>query len=202
MDAEKELKVTAGTAPARIYSIGHSTRPFDDFASLLDEFGIAMLVDIRRFPGSRRYPHFNRDHLAQALPARGVSYRWMEELGGRRHSKAVQPSPNIALRNASFRAYADYMLTPPFTAAVDELLAAATHAPLAIMCSEAVYWRCHRRLVSDYLVTRSVVVQHIMGPRQLRPHVLTSGALPQDGKVIYAGPTEAGKGPRARSGNQ
>ena len=171
-----------------IYSVGHSTRGFDELVELLKGFEVAMLADIRRFPGSRRFPHFNREHLAAALPAQGIEYIWMEELGGRRapgRKQDAAQSPNLALRNASFRAYADYMQTSEFAAAADRLLDLAQRGRVAIMCSEAVYWRCHRRLVSDYLLTRGVTVQHIMAPGQVRPHVLTEGGVLREHTVVY-----------------
>jgi uncharacterized protein (DUF488 family) len=168
----------------RIYTIGHSTRTADEFLSLLQEFGILRLVDVRQYPGSRRLPQFNRESLEQQLAQAGVAYAWLRSLGGRRPAGST-PSPNTGLRNAGFRNYADYMLTPEFRAGIEQLLAGAEQAPSAVMCAEAVYWRCHRRLVSDYLVACGHDVQHIMGPGQLRPHDLTAGAVVRDGGVTY-----------------
>src|SRR5437868_4029996 len=144
----------------RLFTIGHSTRSLDEHLQLLRRHGIERLVDIRRYPGSRRYPHFSRDALALSLPAAGIEYIHMPELGGRR--KPLPDSPNLGLRNEQFRAYADYMATPEFHAAIDALL--ASEKVTVYMCAEAVPWRCHRNLVSDELVRRGVEVLHILGP--------------------------------------
>lgn len=168
----------------RIYTIGHSTRTAEEVLGLLGEFGIERLVDIRQYPGSRRLPHFNRETLGPCLSRAGIAYEWLQALGGRRRA-ALADSPNRGLRNAAFRHYADYMLTPEFRAGVDRLIEWAREKPTAIMCAEAVYWRCHRRLVSDYLIGHGIDVQHIMGPGQLRPHAPTTGAVVRDGNVVY-----------------
>ncbi len=165
-----------------LFTIGHSTHSLDEFLSLLTQHSIKRLVDIRRFPGSKRYPQFNRASLASALPAAGIEYRWMESLGGRRN-KGVSDSINLGLRNESFRNYADYMQTKEFQFAIDELLAAAQ--PTVIMCSEGLFWRCHRRLVSDYLIAQGVTIHHIMPTGNLQPHSLTEGAKVKNGNVIY-----------------
>jgi uncharacterized protein (DUF488 family) len=168
----------------RIYTIGHSTRSADEFVGLLGEFEVERLVDIRQYPGSRRLPHFNREALESGLARAGIAYEWLGALGGRR--RAARPdSPNMALRHPAFRNYADYMLTPEFRAGIGQLIEWAREKPTSIMCAEAVYWRCHRRLVSDYLVGQGIEVQHIMGPGHLRPHALTSGAVIRGGNVIY-----------------
>ena len=171
--------------PDVLYSIGHSTRRLDEFIGLLGEFQIRVLVDIRRFPGSRRLPHFNRDQLEPALAGAGIEYLWLESLGGRRSSPKDTPSPNAGLRHAAFRAYADYMLTDEFRRGVDVLLSQKLQGRTAMMCAEAVYWRCHRRLVSDFLLARGVTVRHILGAGQLRPHKLTDSAVIADGQVTY-----------------
>ena len=165
-----------------IYTIGHSTRSFDDLVALLRREGIDHLADVRAHPGSRRYPHFGRDSLAVSLPHVGISYSHHPELGGRR--RGLPDSPNGAWRNASFRAYADYMGTDEFHTALDSLIALASESRLAIMCAEAVPWRCHRWLISDALAARGVDVRHILDARS-EPHSLTRFAVLRDGKVVY-----------------
>lgn len=167
-----------------LFTIGHSTHPLDRFLTLLSRHGIEALADIRRFPGSRKHPHFNRDRLASALPSANVEYRWFEALGGRRKGSGGSPC-NLGLRNESFRSYADYMATSEFQEAVGELLGLAQGKRTAFMCSEGLYWRCHRRLVSDYLLTRGILVRHIMPDGTLRPHALTEGASIDSGGVCY-----------------
>ena len=163
---------------ATIYTIGHSTRTIEELIALLQAHGIELLVDIRAFPASRRLPHFNREALEQSLPAAGIAYRWMKELGGRR-GKQTGESPNQGLRNDSFRNYADYMLTPAFERAAEELVALAEEKRTAIMCAEAVYFHCHRMLVSDWLVAHGHTVLHIQDKNQPRPHKPTA-----EGKMI------------------
>ena len=169
-----------------IVTVGHSNHPLDRFLALLDQHEVEALVDIRRFPGSRKHPHFNRDNLAVALPKSGVEYRWLEALGGRRH-KQRDESPNLGLENKSFRNYADYMLTDEFREGVEELLNIARKKRTAIVCAEGLFWRCHRRLVSDYLVANGVTVQHMMPSGDLRPHKLTPAAVIENGRVTYPG---------------
>ena len=152
-----------------IYTIGHSTRSLDELVSLLRHEGITRLADIRRFPGSRRYPWFSREALEQSLPAAGLIYEHFEDLGGRR--KPRPDSRNVALTSDQFRGYADYMATPEFHAAVDRLV--AYEGRTAFMCAEAVPWRCHRNLLSDELVRRGFTVIHILGPGSRRPHELS-----------------------------
>jgi uncharacterized protein (DUF488 family) len=172
-----------------LFTIGHSTHPLDEFLRLLERHGVAALADVRRFPGSRKHPHFNQDQLAAALPAAGVEYHWFEGLGGRR--KAIgESSKNLGLRNESFRSYADYMATPEFHAAIDRLLDLGRRKRTAYMCAESVFWRCHRRLISDFLLARGVTVQHIMPTGELRPHTLTDGAKVAGGEVSYPTATE------------
>lgn len=172
--------------PPSIFTIGHSNHPLDRFLSLLARHEVGALVDIRRFPGSRKHPHFNRDNLAAALPKSGVEYRWLEALGGRRH-KQRDESPNLGMENKSFRNYADYMLTGEFRDGVEELLKVARKKRTAIRCAERLFWQCHRRLVSDFLVANGVTVQHIMPSGDLQPHQLTRGAVIEDGRVNYPG---------------
>ena len=142
-----------------VWTIGHSTRTADKFEQVLAAHGIRAVADVRRFPGSRRYPHFGRDALAVSLPRCGVEYAWMPALGGRRRPRP--DSRNLAWRNLAFRGYADYMETAEFAAALDELLALARRLPTAVMCAELLWWRCHRRLVADALVHQGMTVIHI-----------------------------------------
>lgn len=174
----------------QLYTIGHSTHPFDRFVALLTQHGIKVLVDIRRFPGSRKFPQFNQNNLVLALPKAGIEYRWLAGLGGRRGKKADGLSNNLGLRNESFRNYADYMLTDEFREGIRELLAVVAGKPGAFMCSESVFWRCHRRLVADYLLMKGIPVQHIMPSGELRPHTLTEGAKLEGGELIYLPPEE------------
>jgi uncharacterized protein (DUF488 family) len=157
-------------------TVGHSTADAAPFAELLGRTGVELLVDVRSFPGSRRFPHFGREQLQAWLPADGVEYRWEPRLGGRR-KKILAESPHTALRDASFRNYADYMSSDPaFETALDEVLTEAGQRVTAIMCSEAVYWRCHRRLICDAAVLlRQADVLHIGHDGRLTPHTLTSG---------------------------
>jgi Uncharacterized conserved protein len=171
---------------ATIYTIGHSTRELPELISALQAHGIKTLVDIRSFPMSRRLPHFNRENLAKALPQAGIAYVWLRELGGRRN-KQMEDSPNTALRNASFRNYADYMLTPAFQNGIGELLRIAENGPEAIMCAERVYFRCHRMLVSDYLTAHGHQVLHIDDEKPARPHKLMTEAKLVDGQLLYKG---------------
>jgi uncharacterized protein (DUF488 family) len=174
--------------PLELFTIGHSTHPLDRFLALLSQHHIALVADIRRFPGSRKFPHFNRDTLAFSLVEVGVGYRWIEALGGRRKKQDSASSSNLGLRNESFRNYADYMATDEFREGVHQLLEEAEHKRTAFMCSESVFWRCHRRLVSDYLLAHNISVQHIMPSGELRPHTLTSGAKVEGGDVTYPRP--------------
>ncbi len=172
--------------PPAVLTIGHSNHPLDRFLALLAQHEVEGLVDIRRFPGSRKHPHFHRDNLAASLPKTGMEYHWLEALGGRRHKRRDE-SPNIGLHNASFRNYADYMLTPEFQEGVARLLETAHRKRTVSMCPEGLFWRCHRRLVSDFLVAKGMKVQHIMPTGELRPHTLTPGAVIEGGRVTYPG---------------
>ena len=167
-----------------IWTIGHSTRNIDFFISLLEENGIKALVDVRSLPGSKRYPQFNKEALAESLNARGIRYEHFPELGGRR--KARLGSHNTAWRNASFRGYADYMETEQFQNGVEHLLNLAREGgPIAIMCAEAVWWRCHRSLISDYLKSHGIEVVHILDANKIEPHPFTSAARIVNGKLSY-----------------
>lgn len=170
------------TGPFPVYTIGHSTRNLEDFLALLRRERIQLLADIRTFPSSRRYPHFNGDALAAALLSEGIDYRHVPELGGRRKPK--KDSRNTVWRNAGFRGYADYMETDEFRNAVRALIKDAEEKRIVIMCAEAVPWRCHRNLVSDALVAAGKPVRHILDT-QVTNHELTRFAAVSDGFVRY-----------------
>src|SRR6058998_2420125 len=167
-----------------IYTIGHSTRELGEFLDLLAAHRVTQVVDVRRYPASRRYPHFARDALAAALDAVGVAYHHEPELGGRRTAR--RDSTNTAWRSASFRGYADYMETSEFEEALTRLRELARARPTAILCAEAVPWRCHRQLIADALVARGEDVMHVTGPGEASPHRLTPFAqvLP-GGRLSY-----------------
>jgi uncharacterized protein (DUF488 family) len=169
---------------ATLYTIGHSTRSFDELVSALKAHGIETLVDIRAFPMSRRLPHFNREALERSLPEQGIRYLWMKALGGYRKATG-KDSPHTALRNANFRNYADYTLTPEFEQAAAELIQIASLSRTAYMCAERVYFRCHRMIVSDWLVAHGHDVFHIDAESPARSHKLFAEARLIDGKVIY-----------------
>lgn len=168
-----------------IWTTGHSTRSIEEFLGLLTPNGIQRLVDIRTIPKSRRHPHFGSEALARSLTGAGIAYTHLPGLGGLR--KARPDSTNTAWRHAGFRGYADYMQTPAFDAALDELIALASSARVAIMCAEAVPWRCHRQLVADALVARGIEAREIESPAKTRAHSLTDWARVQDGRVRYPG---------------
>jgi uncharacterized protein (DUF488 family) len=171
---------------ANLFTIGHSTRSLEELIEALKAHDIRTLVDIRSFPMSRRLPHFNREALEESLSGAGIRYIWMKGLGGRR-KKIRNDSPNGALRSQSFRNYADYMLTPEFQRAIGELINLAEHSRTAYMCAERVYFRCHRMLVSDWLVAHGQEVWHIDGTGPLKRHELLPEARLVDGQVIYRG---------------
>jgi uncharacterized protein (DUF488 family) len=172
--------------PLKIWTIGHSTRPVEEFIGMLEAAGVGLLVDVRAFPGSRRHPQFNRDALASSLDRRGITYRWEgKALGGFRKPRA--DSPNTALRNASFRAYADHMISTEFAAAAGGLVEDARGTQLALMCAEQHPSHCHRRLISDWLAARGVEVDHLLGPGRTERHVLSEGAVIVSGEVAYRG---------------
>jgi len=167
-----------------VITVGHSTLTADAFIQLVQAAAIEHVVDIRTVPNSKRSPHFARDSMQVWLPRADLSYRWEQRLGGFR--RPLPDSKNIALRHSSFRGYADYMQTPLFWHAFDELLGEAAASLTAIMCSEGLWWRCHRRLVADAAVlTRSVGVQHLFLDGRLSPHRITQGARVHDGLVVY-----------------
>lgn len=167
-----------------IYTIGHSTHSFAELLEMLQSFEVRVLADIRRFPGSRKYPQFNKDNLAPALEKNGISYIHLEELGGRR--KVQTDSPNNRWKNASFRGYADYMETKEFATAIARLEAIALKQRTACMCSEAVWWRCHRSMVSDYLKAKGWMVLHIMATGKTTEHPYTSPARVVGDCVFYS----------------
>ena len=171
---------------AVLYTIGHSTRSIEELIGALRAHQIETLVDVRAFPMSRRLPQFNRDSLEQNLPTSGIRYLSMQALGGYR-KKILEDSPHIALRNQSFRNYADYMLTPEFEQAVAELLAVAENSRTAYMCAERLYFRCHRMLISDWLVAHGHEVLHIDAEGPVKPHKLMAEARMIDGRLIYRG---------------
>jgi uncharacterized protein (DUF488 family) len=169
----------------RIYALGHSTRPLAELVDLLQAHEIATLADIRTVPRSRANPQFNREVLERELPRAGIRYAHLARLGGLRHSKRGESSPNAGWHNASFRAFADYMQTREFTEGLEELHVLARHGPIAIMCAEAVPWRCHRSLVADALHARGVIVRHIWSRERTTPHELTSFARIERLAITY-----------------
>lgn len=165
-------------------TVGHGTLGGEEFAELLAGAGVEGLVDVRRHPGSRRHPQFGRDALAATLDERGIGYRWEEDLGGRR--KTSEGSPNVALRDRSFRGYADHMATATFRDAIERLLADAEAATTTVMCAESVWWRCHRRLIADHLALgRGIAVEHLLHDGRRQPHAPTDGAREEEGGVVY-----------------
>jgi uncharacterized protein (DUF488 family) len=172
-----------------LLTVGHGRSSPEELPALLAGPGVELVVDIRRFPGSRASPHLAKDALAEALPRHGVAYRWEERLGGRRSLPRDLPSPDTWWTVAAFRAYAGYTRTPEFRAAMAELLADAEQRRVAVMCSESVWWRCHRRLVADVAVlAHGVDVRHLMPDGSLRPHGPAEGArLTDDGELVWDG---------------
>jgi uncharacterized protein (DUF488 family) len=168
---------------ATVYTVGHSTRSLDDFIALLQAHGVRRVADVRRFPGSKRLPQFNAERLAVELPARRLTYQPCPLLGGRR--KPNPDSINTGWRNASFRAYADYMQTPPFLEGLADLMTAAEQTPTAIMCAEAVPWRCHRSLIADALIIRGWKVLDLMSPTKAAEHQLTPFARVDGLQLTY-----------------
>ena len=166
-----------------IYSIGHSTRSLDEFLNMLRSFDIKILTDIRSLPGSRRFPQYNMENLKTSLEEIGVQYIHLAELGGRR--KVKKDSKNNLWNNDSFRGYADYMETEEFENAIVKLEHIALEQPTAYMCAEAVWWRCHRSMVSDYLKAKGWAVLHIMATGKVQEHKYTSPARIVDGNVFY-----------------
>lgn len=166
-----------------LWTVGHSTRPVNDFIALLQAHGIRQLVDVRTIPRSRHNPQFNRDRLPESLQSAGIEYIHMPALGGLRHARP--DSINTAWRNTSFRGFADYMQTPQFAAGLMELMRLATNQPTAIMCAEAVPWRCHRSLIADALLVHGIDVEEIVGAGTTRPHKLTPWASVSGEQITY-----------------
>ena len=173
-------------APATIWTIGHSTRTLEEFLALLAAFRIEAIADVRRFPGSRRCPQFARDTLAAGLPVHGVGYAWFPQLGGRRRTRP--DSPNTAWRNAAFRGYADHLASTEFAEGLAALLAFAARQRTAVMCAEAVWWRCHRSIIADVLKQRGIEVIHILDLQHGVVHPWTSAAHIENGELSYAAP--------------
>ncbi len=187
----------APAGPLVVYTIGHSTRTASDFVALLEGHGVRQLADVRTLPRSRRHPQFEQGALAAALASRGIEYRHFPELGGLRRPR--RDSVNTAWRSPGFRGYADHMHSATFEAGLAALLAYAGAAPTAVMCAEAVWWRCHRALLADALVARGVEVRHILSPRAVERHRLSAFARVEAGRVSYPGlplatPAERGRG--------
>lgn len=172
-------------APSKttVFTVGHSTHPIDEFVRILSAHAIGRIIDVRTIPKSRHNPQFMEQSLAESLPAAGIGYGRMEALGGLRHT--VADSVNMGWRNTSFRGYADYMQTSQFAEAVDELLAVADTERVAIMCAEAVPWRCHRSLIGDALLVRGAEVLDIMNEKTAKSHSLTKFALVDGTRITY-----------------
>jgi uncharacterized protein (DUF488 family) len=169
-----------------VWTVGHSTRSEADFIRLLQTYQLEAVADVRRLPGSRRLPQFDQEPLAAHLDRHGIAYRWFPGLGGRR--KADADSPNLGWRNVSFRGYADHLQSEEFATAFAQLLELAAEARITLMCSEAVWWRCHRRLIADVLDLRGIAVVHILDESHSSRHVRTPFARLVDGRLIYPAP--------------
>ena len=168
-----------------VWTIGHSTRPIEELIAALRSFKIKILVDVRTYPSSRRYPQFNREQLKVSLAEAGIKYLHFPALGGRRNARPA--SLNMAWRNKMFRGYADYMETDEFHTGIAGLVEVAKAGRTAIMCAEAVWWRCHRSLISDYLKAKGVEVKHIMAAGKSEVHPFTSAARIVNGELSYRG---------------
>jgi uncharacterized protein (DUF488 family) len=170
-----------------VFTIGHSTRPIEELLALLTENAVDLLLDVRRFPASRRHPQFSREALAGSLQAAGIEYMHEPRLGGRRNARPG--SPHTAWRVEAFRGYADHMETADFQEALEALIRLSRERTVAILCAEAVPWRCHRRLISDALVARGLEVRHILGPRRVDAHELDPNArvLENGRRLVYSG---------------
>jgi uncharacterized protein (DUF488 family) len=176
--------VTSGLPAApKLFTVGHGTRSLDELVAVVGDAGVSLLVDVRRHPGSRRHPHLGRASLERHLSDAGIAYEWWEALGGRR--RRSPSSRHSAWRNAAFAGYADHMDTPEFAAALEELLA---RLPLAVMCSETLWWRCHRRLIADAATLAGAEVVHLLGVGRSQPHRLHPEVRPDDrGRPVYDG---------------
>lgn len=174
----------------RFFTVGHSDRSLEAFLALLRPAGVRLVVDVRRLPGSRRQPQFNADSLGAALAGQGIGFEHIAELGGRRsRDRQVPESVNGYWRERGFHNYADYALGEAFQSGLERLLVRGRQAPCAVMCAEAVWWRCHRRIITDYLISRGEIVQHILSAGDIRPARLTEAAqVRPDGRLVYPGP--------------
>ncbi|HET6617176.1 MAG TPA: DUF488 domain-containing protein [Gemmatimonadota bacterium] len=190
MDGERTHDRAARQVPPDVWTIGHSTLDLDTLVARLAAHGVRQVADVRRYPASRRNPQFNRETLSVFLEARGIDYRWFEDLGGRR-SRSRADSPNLGLESAGFRQYADYAGTSVFREALQALIAWSSEQPTAILCAEALWWRCHRRLIADQLVFRGGVVHHILDEVRAEPHKLWDLASPEGDGLVY--PPEQGE---------
>ncbi len=179
----------------QVFTIGHSTRDSGEFVEMLVAHGVEALADVRRYPASRRWPHFNAGEMAQWLPEAGIAYLPYSSLGGRRRALPVTESPNTGWENEGFRGYADYMQTEEFEASLNVFCVDAA-SPTAVMCAEALPWRCHRWLLADALIARGWTVTHIMGPdpAAARPHALREFAVVNHGRVSYPPPAVDAEG--------
>lgn len=180
------LSTPSDRAAVTLYTIGHSTRPWEEFLAVLQAHAIQTLVDIRAFPASRRFPQFGKEKLKEALEKHKISYLWMPALGGHRPT-SLNPSPNTALRSQAFRNYADYMLSAEFAQAARELISTAGVSRTAYMCAEKNYQQCHRRLVSDWLAASGYTVLHVIDSSPPLPHAMTPEARLEGDRVIYRG---------------
>lgn len=181
------MPVRAKTEPLLVFTIGHSTRDLPAFVDLLQSHGVKQLLDVRTLPRSRKNPQFNIETLPGELAAAGIRYAHLPELGGLRHAR--RDSPNTAWRNASFRGYADYMQKPEFQKGLDRLMKLAAARPTAIMCAEAVPWRCHRFLIADALLAHGARVEHIISGKGTQPHSLIPFGRLKDGRITYPAAT-------------
>ncbi len=177
-----------------VWTIGHSTRPLEEFLGLLEMHDIELIVDVRRFPGSRRLPHYGQAPLAAALESRGIAYCWLAALGGRRRPDPA--SSNLGWRHPAFRAYADHVASEAFADGLSELLMLAHGLRTAMMCAEALWWRCHRRIIADVLVSLGVPVLHLHGPGEAEPHRLRAPARVVGGRLDYTPESGAVEGSR------
>jgi uncharacterized protein (DUF488 family) len=174
--ARKEVKTT-------VWTLGHSTHSWQEFLSLLEAYELQAVADVRRLPGSRRLPQFDQDTMTKALERSGIAYRWFPKLGGRR--RALKDSPNTGWRNLSFRGYADYLASEEFAEGLAELIDLAKQERTTLMCAEAVWWRCHRRLIADVLLLKGFEVIHILDATHATPHTHTPPARVVKGKLTY-----------------
>jgi uncharacterized protein (DUF488 family) len=183
--SESSAVNTSPNTSDTIWTIGHSTRSADEFNQILIAHAIEAVVDVRSFPGSRRYPHFNKSELSRSLDSVGILYSHNAQLGGRRRPSAK--SKNTAWKNASFRAYADHIETEEFQQGIEELLKIANVKGTAIMCAEALWWRCHRSLIADFLKANGITVIHILDAKKTEEHPYTAAARIVEGKLSYEG---------------